>query len=75
MNEILRYSLITVYSFATAWVVYRLLINVLKALFVNDKSPYDHNWSRWQMSDIVRKILVLSFLTVGMIGLGIYLGQ
>jgi sterol desaturase/sphingolipid hydroxylase (fatty acid hydroxylase superfamily) len=75
LENLITYSAIVLYSFATAWVVYRLLINVLKAIFIGEKSPYDNNWTKWQMSDIVRNIIVFSFVTVGMIGLGIYLGQ
>jgi hypothetical protein len=73
LENLIMYSAIVLYGLGTGFVMFKLLVNIAKAIFVNQKSAYDNNWTEWQISSIVKNIVVFSFLTVGMTGLGIYL--
>jgi len=67
--EILIAALIGI---ALGFILYKLIINVIKISVVNNMPVYETDWSKWQISDIIRNIVIYSLLSILNIGLLLY---
>jgi ABC-type antimicrobial peptide transport system permease subunit len=57
---------------ALGFILYKLIINVIKISVVNNMPVYETDWTKWQVSDIIKNIVVYSILTILTIGLLLY---